>query len=153
MIKSGYNWGLGIIMLLFTAVTAGAGIVSGTSLSLGLKTIKYTAGSAVPVVGQYLSQTAELVASSASVVKSAAGVGVTVAMLGVCAMPFIKMLSMLFLFKAAAVVVRPVTEDKLCSILETVSEAVSMLMGTVALMGVFSVINISVIVGAGVNAV
>lgn len=74
-------------------------------------------------------------------------------MLGVCVLPFIKMLAMLFLFKAAAVIIRPVTEDKLCAILDKVSEAVSMLMGAVALMGVFSIINISVIVGVGVNAV
>lgn len=150
-VKSCYNWGLGLVMLVFSAVTAGAGIVSGTSVSLAVKTVKYTAGSAVPVVGRYLSESAELVASGAALVKSAAGVGCCVALAGVCLIPFLKMFAFMLLFKLTAILIKPVLDGRLCAVVDTVGEAVSMMMGAVALMGVFSFISVAIIVGAGVS--
>ena len=150
-VKSCYTWGLGLVMLVFSAVTAGAGIVSGTATSLAVKTVKYTASSAVPVVGRYLSESADLVASGAALVKSAAGVGCCVALAGVCLMPFLKMFAFMLLFKLTSVAIKPVLDARLCAVADTVGEAVSMIMGAVALMCVFSFISIAVIVGAGVN--
>ncbi len=151
MVKSCYNWGLGIVMLIFSAVTAGAGLVSGTSASLAVKTVKYTAGSAIPVVGRYLSESAELVASGAALIKSAAGVGCCVALVGVCLLPFLKMFAMMLLFKLTAILIRPVLDGRLCCVVDMVGEAVSMTMGAVALMCVFSFISVAVMVGAGVS--
>lgn len=150
-VKSCYNWGLGLVMLVFSAVTAGAGIVSGASVSLAVKTVKYTAGSAVPVVGRYLSESADLVASGAALVKSAAGVGCCVALVGVCLAPFLKMFAFVLLFKLAAIIIKPVLDGRLCTIVDTVGEAVSMIMGAVALMCIFSFMSIAIIVGAGVS--
>lgn len=152
MVKSLYNWGLGIVMMVFSAVTAGAGVASGMSLSLAVKTVQYTAGNAVPVVGQYLSESAEVVASGAALIKSAAGIGATVAIASVCITPFLKMFGLMLLFKIAAILVRPVLDARLCAVVEGTGEAVSMMMGAVALMSVFSFLNVAVIAGAGVNS-
>lgn len=152
MVKSLYNWGLGIVMMFFSTVTAGAGVANGMSLSLAVRTVQYTAGTAVPVVGRYLSESAEVVASGAAMVKGAAGIGATVTLATVCITPFIRMFGLMLLFKLAGILIRPVLDGRLCGVIDGVGESVSMMMGAVALMSVFSFLNVAVIAGAGVNA-
>ena len=83
--------------------------------------------------------------------KSAAGVGCCVALVGMCLLPFLKMFAFMLLFKLTSVLIKPVLDGRLCSVVDNVSEAVSMIMGAVALMCVFSFISIAIIVGAGVS--
>ena len=150
-VKSCYTWGLGIAMLLFSAVTAGAGLISGVSSSLTVKTVKYTAGTAIPVVGRYLSESADLVAAGAALIKSSAGVGCCVALAGVCLTPFLKMLACMLLFKLASALIRPVLDVRLCAVVDTAGEAAAMIMGAAALLCLYCFVSIAVIVGAGVR--
>ncbi len=151
-IKNVFNWGLGIVMMVFSTVTAGAGISNGMTLSLALKTLKHTAGTAVPVVGRYISESCDVVASGAGLLKGAAGVGATVVVGTICITPFLELFAIMILFKLASVIVSPVLDSELVSIVDGIGEGVSMIMGTVALISVFSFLNIAVIAGAGVNA-
>lgn len=152
MIKSIFNWGLGFVMLIFSVITTGAGFVSGISLSLTVKTIQYTAGTAVPVVGQYLSQSADVVSAGASLVKGAAGIGAVIALATVCIIPFLEMFGLMIIMRIASVIIRPVLDIRLASVVDGVGDSVSMMMASVALMSVFSFLNIAVIAGAGIGA-
>jgi len=138
-------------MLVFSTVTAGAGVANGMTLSLAVKTVQYTAGAAVPVVGRFLSESAEVVATGAKMVKSAAGIGATVTLATVCITPFLRMFALMLLFKITAILIQPILDERLIGIVDGVGDSVSMMMGAVALMSVFSFLNVAVIAGAGVG--
>ncbi len=151
MVKSFFSWGLGITMTLFAGITAVTGILAGSTATLGKRAAKYAAGTLVPVVGPYLAEATDLVFSGANSVKNAGGIGMMAAVLVLCAVPFLKMLSVVVLYRLAGVLVQPVAEARVNMVLTASVEALTMIMGLTALLGVMYLINISAMITAGVG--
>ncbi len=150
MVRSIFNWGLGIMMIVFTCVSSVSGALSGSFTSAGSKTLKYLAGSMVPVVGRYLSESADMVFASANLMKNAAGIGIMAALLVLCLLPFAKMIAYVLLYRLAGVLIQPVASDRICKLLTAAGDTLSMLMGLSALMGVMCIMNTAIFVSVAV---
>ncbi len=148
MFRSLFSWILGISMAVFAFSTSISGIVTRSFSSIGNRTIKY-AGSMVPVVGRYLSESADLVFSGASIVKDAAGIGVMVGVIVICLLPFIKMLAIVILYRLAVVFISPVVNEKIKRLVTALADALSMIMSVTALLGIMYIVNIAVLVSIG----
>lgn len=73
---------IGFAMMLFVAVLSYQSIIAGASDSLGVKTIRFAAGSAIPIIGASLGEALRTVGGSLSLLKSTiGGVGVSVILL------------------------------------------------------------------------
>ncbi|HHT92678.1 MAG TPA: hypothetical protein PLI11_01425 [Clostridia bacterium] len=148
IIRSTFNWILGITMVVFACSASVSGIVANSFTSISTRTLKY-AGSMVPVVGRYLAESADLVFSGAGILKDAGGVGVMAAVFVACLSPFIKILSIVILYRLAVVFVSPVAHEKISKVITLVADALSMIMSITALLGVMYIINIAVMVSLG----
>lgn len=82
------NWGLKLLLSIFTGYMSLTGVLSGTADAAAVKATKTTISTAVPVIGNILAGASDLVVLSASAVKSAAGVYGLLAVLAICAGPF-----------------------------------------------------------------
>lgn len=148
MIRSTFNWILGITMVVFACSASVSGVVAKSFTSISTRTLKY-AGSMVPVVGRYLAESADLVFSGAGILKDAGGVGVMAAVFTTCLSPFIKIMSIVILYRLAVVFVSPVAHEKICRVITLVADALSMIMSITALLGVMYIINVAVMVSLG----
>lgn len=141
-IKSVFVWGLGLTMTVFFCVTAVTGAVSGQFSGVAGKTVKY-AGNLIPFVGSYLSESADLVFSGLSSLKSAAGIGTAAAVFITGISPFIKLFAFTVLLRISAFAVAPFGNARIKQVINSITEAMTMLMGLVGLIGVFFIINIA----------
>jgi len=148
LIKSIFMWGLGLSMTIFTGVMALSGVVSKTFTSVGGKTLRFAADSMVPVVGTYLSQAADAVFTSTGIIRDAAGIGVTTAIVLIAAAPFTRVMAVVILYKLAAVMVQPVVNDKMSKAINSASESMTMIMGLIAVMGILFIMNTSIFISA-----
>ena len=98
------TWCLKWTLYIFTGYISITGVISGTVDSSALKAAKLTISGVVPVVGGILSDASETILVSAGVMKSAAGVYGILAVLAICAGPFVKIGVQYLLLKLSAAV-------------------------------------------------
>lgn len=141
-IKGIFVWGLGLTMTVFFCITAVTGAVSGQFSGVAGKTVKY-AGNLIPFVGSYLSESADLVFSGLCALKNAAGIGAAAAVFITGISPFLKLFAFVVLFRILCFFATPFGNPKIKGVINSVTEAITMLMGLVGLIGVFFIINIA----------
>ncbi len=144
-IKGIFTWGLGAVMLVFgIASTLGGAVDSSGGVAAG-RSLRY-AGSLIPVVGRYLSESAEMIYSSASVLRSAGGIGVCIAIIACVLEPFIHILVYVVVYRIATFCIRPYADKKIIELTDAVGEGLSGLAGITILTASIALINIAVIV-------
>ena len=148
MVRSLFNWILGITMVVFAFSASVSGVVAKSFTSISTRSLKY-AGGLVPVVGRYIAESADLVFSGAGILKDAGGVGVMTAIIVICLSPFIKIMAIVILYRLAVVFVSPVAHDKIRKVITHVADSLSMIMSITALLGVMYIITIAVMVSLG----
>lgn len=89
-VKWAMTWVLKILLYAFTGYISITGVVSGGADASALKAAKLTISTVVPVVGNILSDASEAVLVSAGTVKNAAGIYGLLAVIAVCAGPFLR---------------------------------------------------------------
>jgi stage III sporulation protein AE len=149
MVKNLFTWGLGITMTILTGVTVITGVTGKAFTGLGSKTLRFAAGSMVPVVGRYMAEAADAVFNSASIIKDTAGAGVMAGILLICAAPFIKILAMVIVYRLIAVLVQPVSDERIGNAITAAADSMTMIMGLMALIGMLFVLNTAVFVSLG----
>ncbi len=151
-VRSIFTWGLGMVMLVFSVTSAVSGTLLGTNATTVGRSLRY-AGSAIPVVGRYLAESAEMIYAGSSVLASTGGVGVCIAVIGYMLRPFVQLFIYSMIYKFTAFCVRPFGENGIVSLLNAVSEGLSGLAGLTILVAAVALINVAVmirVVGFGI---
>lgn len=148
IIKSVSKWIMALIITLFTGINAIYGFTASSLDAVGAKTLKFAVGSLVPVVGGFLSDTLDTVASSAKLLKNAAGVSGIIIMAGICITPVIKIGMMQLLLKLTAAITEPICDKRISGMIWDISEAVTSVFGMVVMTAVLFLINICIILTA-----
>ena len=82
LLKNVFSTIIGFVMMLFLSVLSYQSIIAGAADNLGVRTVKFTAGSAIPIVGTSVGEALRTVGGSLSLLKSTiGGVGVSVILL------------------------------------------------------------------------
>lgn len=154
-VKQAIKWGLGILMTFFVGILGMSGFTTTVADGLGIKTLKFAVGNFVPVVGGLLSDSINTVIASTTVLKNAMGtVGVIVIIL-MCAIPLIKMLALILIYKLAAGIIEPMADKRITTMISEAGSAVTfifLILLTVTIMfilGITVVISVSNKLGAG----
>lgn len=145
MVKYIFNWGLGIMMIVFSCTATISGALTGARTSMAARTLKYT-GAMVPVVGRYLAESTDMVFAGTAVIKSTAGLAAVTGVITVACAPCIKMATHVIIYRLAGILIRPVADSKISVAVSNVGDAFMMVTGITALMSVMSVLNIAVLV-------
>ncbi len=138
--------GLGFTVFMgATAVKAAAGAVGD---SVALRTAKYLTGALIPVVGKMFADAAELVWSSGLLLKNALGLLGMAAIFFIAIFPALKILSLIFVYRAAAAVVQPVGPGPIVNCLNTMAGALLLVFAAVATVALMFFISVTVLIGA-----
>ncbi len=144
-LKSVFNWGLGAVMLVFGVVSALSGAVAGTGATVAGRSLRY-AGNLIPVVGRYLSESAEMIYASSAVIRNAGGIGVCVAVLACVMEPFVRILIYVLIYKLVAFCIRPFAGTRLTGLTGAIGEGLAGLAGITILTASIALINVAVII-------
>ena len=131
---------IGAMFTIYLGLVSIQGIYVTSFDKFSVKTVKFAIGNFIPVVGGFVSDSVDILLSSSQLIKNVfGGIGLVI-LIGICLVPIIKILSVIIVYKVAAVVVEPVGEESMSSFLNDVANLmVIMLACVIAIMIMFFV--------------
>ena len=134
--------------LLKVSATAFIGILSLQGLTAPIlnNTVNKTAKvaiNAVPVVGEVLTGTVDMVMAYSKALKGGTMIALLIVIVIMCALPILKLLVLVLIYKFTAALIQPICDPRIVKCLDTAGSFVLLLVGaavTVAVMFIFSVL-------------
>lgn len=148
LIKAFSKWILTAALTVFTGITAIYGFSVPVMDAVTLKTLKFTVGSVVPVVGGLMADTVETVLGGARVMKNAVGTAGIVAVCGICIVPVMKLTAIIFMLRIAAASSEPLCDKRISGLISDLAAPVTTVFSMVIASAMLFIISIAVIMGA-----
>lgn len=144
--KSSVVWILGIVLTIFTGVLSLESSLTGHVDGITTKTTKAVVSSAIPVVGKILSDTAEVVLGSGVILKNAVGIIGVIVIIGICAMPIIKLAVLTAMYHILSAVCQPIADKKIIDIIEQMRDTFKVLLAMVCSISVMLIIGVTIVI-------
>ena len=148
LLKKLLLWGFGALSSIFLVVLSISGTVAAAGDGLGVRGLKYAAGTFIPVVGDLLVNTAEMVAAGSVLIKNVFGILALIIILLLAVLPALKVLVIGVLYKLAAALIQPLGEEMLCELLNETGQCFVLLFAAVAIVGLMFFLSLSILVMA-----
>lgn len=146
--KLAANGLLGIMMALFIGIITIRGFTASVADSLSLRTAKYFTSTFLPVVGGAISDTMEMTAGCAAVLKNGLGVYGLGLITLITIFPLLKILAVAVIFQMTGAVIQPLGNNRLSDALQTIGDVFFHLFGAVTVVGLMFYIALAILVGA-----
>lgn len=148
-IRRGVLYVIGISITLFMGTMTIKGAIGSKIDGLTIRTAKFAVNKFVPIVGRFLSDTMETVVGCSMVIKNAVGVFGLLSLFLITIVPIIKITSLILVYKFTIVVIEPIANTKIVNCLTDISKSLTLVLATVAIVGIMFFIVISIIIGTG----
>ena len=146
LLKKLLIWGFGALSSIFLLVLSISGTVAAAGDSLGVRGLKYAAGTFIPVVGDLLVNTAEMVAAGSVLIKNVFGILALIIIMLLAVLPALKVLVIGVLYKLAAALIQPLGEEMLCELLNETGQCFVLLFAAVAIVGLMFFLSLTILV-------
>lgn len=143
--KSSIVWILGIILTIFTCCLSLEGTLTSSVDGLTAKTAKAAVSNFIPVVGKILGDTVDSVIGCGNILKNSVGVIGIIIIIGIVAIPTIKILVMWLSFKLTAAVCEVVADVKIIKLLEQVADSYKILLAMLFSVSIMFIIGITLV--------
>lgn len=117
------------VLLLFVGYLTVSGVIAGTADAATVKAAKFAVSSVVPVVGGILSDAAETVLVSASVLRNTVGVFGMLTVLGICLVPFLQLGIHYLVYKLTAALTGTVSAGRVAGLIDSIGGAFGLVLG------------------------
>lgn len=144
--KSSIVWILGIILTIFVCYLSLEGTLTSTVDGLTAKTAKVAVSNFIPVVGKIMGDTVDTVIGCGNVLKNAVGILGVIIIIGIIAIPTIKVLVMWLSFKITAAVCEVVADVKIVKLLEQIADSYKILLAMLFSVSVMFIIGITLVI-------
>ena len=121
------GWILGIVFMLFSAVTTVQGISAASIDGVSYRAAKFAAKSYIPILGGYLADGFDIVVASTTLIKNAFGAVSLLILLFTVIQPLVTILSVNLGLQAVAALSEPIVDGKYVKILGGVSKSLTFL--------------------------
>lgn len=142
------KWILRGIVAVFVAVMGLHGLTAPFVDGTINKAAKSMTSTFVPVVGEALSGTVDLVMNCGAIVKNSYTVGVIIALLLICVVPLIKVFLCMAVYQVTAAIIEPISDKRIALCLSGMGRAAGYLLGTLTTVMVLFILNMLILVGA-----
>lgn len=151
LFRSASTWLVGIAFGLFGTFLTAGGISGGVADKLGYNVAKFALSSYVPILGGYLSDGFDLVASSLVLVKSAFGYTAVAVLVCVVLFPTVKLVAFLLSMRLASAIAEPIGDTRISNMLSAVADNTSLLI--TALVGSAFMFFVLIMLSVGIVSV
>ena len=140
---------LGFTLVLFIGFITIQGVAGSVADGLTLRTAKFATATFIPVVGKMFSDTVELVAGASLLMKNSIGIFGVLIIIMLCALPLIKLVSLILVIKVAGALIQPMGDEKMAKCLDSISNNLWVVLGALMTVVLMLFLAITIIVGAG----
>ena len=128
LLKKAIGWVLGGMLALFTTYLTVSGAIAGAADAQAVKAAQSAVSAAVPVVGGILSEAAESILAGAGLLKGMIGTAGTLALLGACLLPFLRLGCQYLLYQGASLVAAAAGPGKLTKLIARLGDAFALVL-------------------------
>ncbi len=121
------GWLLGVLFMLFSAVTTVQGISAATIDGVSYRAAKFAAKSYIPILGGYLADGFDIVAASTTLIKNAFGAVTLLILFFIAAKPLISTLCLNLGLQTVAAISEPMVDERYVKILGGISKTLTFL--------------------------
>jgi stage III sporulation protein AE len=140
---------LGLVLVVFIGIITVQGVAGSIADGLTLRTAKYATATFIPVVGKLFADTVELVMGASLLLKNAVGIFGVTAIALLCALPLIKLLSLVAIMKIAGALIQPMGDEKMAKCLDAMSNNLLLVFGAVLTVALMFFLVVTMIIAAG----
>lgn len=144
--KSSVIWILGITLTIFAGVLSLESSLTGQVDGITTKATKAIVTNAIPVVGKILGDATETVLGSGVVLKNAIGFVGVIVVIGICAMPIIRLAVLTILYNILSAICQPIADKKIIDIIEQMKDTFKVLLGMVCSVSIMLIIGITLVI-------
>ncbi|AGB40511.1 stage III sporulation protein AE [Halobacteroides halobius DSM 5150] len=138
---------LGVVTTIFLAAIITQGTVATVSDGVTIRTAKYLTSNFIPVVGGFLSSALDVMIGGSLLIKNALGLFSVLIILVFCSFSVIKILALVFIYRFAAAIIQPVSDDQTVNCLNILAGNLLRIFGSVVVVGVMFFVVIIIVVG------
>lgn len=149
VISKTIKYSMGIIMTVFAGALTFSGLANASADNLAIKTAKYAVANFVPVVGGCLSEALHSVINSSVVLKNSMGYLCYLVIISICLFPVIKIAVIIFIIRITAALSGFFSENKVGTMINSLGDVISTMLGLLLLTIVMFVLVIGVIASTG----
>ena len=110
-----------------------------------VKSAKFAVGSFIPVIGNFVSDSVDILLSSSLLIKNIFGSIGLILLIGICLVPIIKIFSIIIVYKIGAAIVEPIGEDNISSFMDETSKLMTVILVSVLAVLIMFFITISIL--------
>jgi stage III sporulation protein AE len=140
---------LGFMLTIFTGIITIQGVTASTADGVTIRTAKFAVDRFIPVVGSFVSEAFDTILGCSLLIKNAVGAIGIIILAIIIALPLLKILTLIFVYKMTAAIIEPITENQLVNCLNDMSNAMVLILGTVISVAIMFFLTVTMIVGAG----
>lgn len=144
--KSGIVWFLGIIITLFVSVLSIESNLSSSVDGVVAKTTKAAVSNFVPVVGKALSDSVETVLGCTNILKNATGFVGIVIIIGICALPIIKLAVLTLAYKFVGALSEPIADKNIVNLLVHIGDIFKIFLAIMFFIAVMLIVGVTIII-------
>jgi len=142
------KWVLRGIIIIFVGVMTMYGLTAPFVDGTINKAAKSMMGTFVPVVGEALSGTVDLVMNCGVIVKNSYTIGVIILLLLICAIPLIKVSLCMLAYQLTSAIMEPISDKRIAQCISGMGRATGYLLGTLSTVMVLFILNMLILVGS-----
>ena len=135
---------VGAVFIIYLGLISIQGIYVTSFDKFTVKSAKFAVGSFIPVIGNFVSDSVELLSSSLLIKNIFGSIGL-ILLIGICLVPIIKIFSIIIVYKIGAAIVEPIGEDNISSFMDETSKLMTVILVSVLAVLIMFFITISIL--------
>ncbi|SKC72218.1 stage III sporulation protein AE [Maledivibacter halophilus] len=140
---------IGLVLTIFFGIITIEGVLASSTDGVTLRTARFAMDRFIPIVGGFMSEAIDTVLGCSLLIKNAVGVVGLIIILTIVTFPMLKIVSLIIIYKITAVLIEPVSDEKIVNCLNDMSNSLVIIFATVISVAIMFFIAITAIVGAG----
>ena len=144
--KSSIVWFLGIILTAFVGVLSLEGTLTASVDGITAKTAKAAVSNLIPVVGKILGDGVDTVLGCGVILKNAVGIVGVIIIIGICAVPIIKLATFGIMYSLLSAVIEPISDCKIVKLLEEFGGVFKLLLAILCSISFLLIIGITLVI-------
>ncbi len=119
---------IGFVFTVYLGIVSVQGLYVTTFDKFTVKSAKFAVGSFIPVIGNFISDSMDILLSSSFLIKNIFGVIGLLILIGVCLIPVIKIFSVILVYKIGAAIVEPIGEANISKFMDETSKLMTIIL-------------------------
>lgn len=150
LIKSIGLWTIGVFLTIFIGILSLQSKVAGLADGVTTRTAKFAVSTFVPIVGKILSDAVDTVLGYSMMLKNSITIVGMIVILLICLAPIIKLIALIIIYKLAAALIQPVSDERIVNCISEMANSLIFLLSAVITCAVMFLITISILLNIGI---